>query len=67
MGTSDPTVNFYIDSWLKESDENAGCRPTWRNLLVILRDIGMEEIAKEICELLFRFYVTITASKYNYA
>ena len=64
MDTSDPTVNFYIDSWLNESDENAGCRPTWRNLLVILRDIGMGEIANGICELLSKFLVTITASKY---
>jgi hypothetical protein len=65
MGTNDPAVNFYIDSWLKESDENAGCRPTWRNLLVILRDIGMGEIAEKIYELLSKSSVTmITPSKH---
>ena len=63
MGTSDPTVNIYIESWLKESDENNGCCPTWRNLLVILRDIGMIEVAEKICWLLSKFSVTITASK----
>ena len=65
MGTNYPAVNFYIDSWLKESDENAGCRPTWRNLLVILRDIGMGEVAEKIWELLSKSSVTmITASKH---
>ena len=60
MGTSDSAVNVYIDSWLQ--DENAGCRPTWRNFLVILRDIGMREMAREICELFSKFPVTITPS-----
>ena len=60
MGTSDPAVNFYIDSWLQ--DESAGCCPTWRNFLVILRDIGMGEMAREICELFSKFPMTITPS-----
>ena len=61
MGTSDPVVNFYIDSWLQ--DESAGCRPTWGNFLVILRAIGMEDVATEICDLLSKLPVTITPSK----
>ena len=61
MGTSDPAVNLYFDSWLL--DESAGCLPTWRNLLVILGDIGMGEMARAIHKLLSLFPVTITAGK----
>ena len=45
-GTSDPAVKVYVDSWLQ--DERAGCLPTWRNFLVMLRHVGMREIATEI-------------------
>ena len=60
-GTRDPAVNLYIDSWLQ--DTSAGCRPTWRNLLVILGDIGLGEMARKIKKLFSRYPVTIVAGK----
>ena len=58
-----PAVSLYIESWLQ--DESAGCHPTWRNFLVILKDIGMKEMAEKIHELLSKFPVIITPSKYT--
>lgn len=60
LGTSDPAVKVYIKSWLQ--DETAGCPPTWKNFLVILRDVGMGEIATGM---LSKFPMTITTSKYS--
>ena len=57
-GTNDPAVLIYIDSWLQ--DESAGCPPTWRNFLMILRNVGMVEIAAGI---LSKFPIMITAGK----
>ena len=64
FGTHDAAVNLYIDSWLQ--DTSAGCRPTWRNLLAILGDIGLGEMAREIHKLFSQYPVTIVAGKkYN--
>ena len=60
-GSHDPAVNSYITSWLQDKD--AGCRPTWRNLLAILGEIGLGEIAMEILKLLFLKPVTVVAGK----
>ena len=49
-GSRDATTALYIKSWLE--DDSAGCCPTWRNLLVILSDIGLGEIASEILKVI---------------
>ena len=46
----DPAVDVYIDSWLE--DENAGYPPTWKNLVMLLEEIGLEGLAKNILEAL---------------
>ena len=49
-GRNDAAVGIYIKCWLE--DRNAGCCPTWRNLLVILSDIGLEDVAAEILKVI---------------
>ena len=49
-GSHDPAVNVYISSWIQ--DESAGCCPTWRNLYIIFREIGLEKLAREFREIL---------------
>ena len=45
-GCDEPAVNLYISSWLEDKD--AGCPPTWNNLVVLLREVDLEEIAKNV-------------------
>ena len=49
-GSRDAAIALYIKSWLE--DESAGCSPTWRNLLVILSDIGLGDVAMEILKVM---------------
>ena len=49
-GSDEPAVNVYMNSWLK--DENAGCPPTWNNLLVLLRQLKLQEVAEGIIAVL---------------
>ena len=60
-GSNDAAVGIYIKSWLQ--DRNAGCCPTWRNLLVILSDIGLEDVAAEILRVISDVKITTAASK----
>jgi hypothetical protein len=46
----EPAVNIYINSWLE--DEDAGCSPSWNNLLVLLNEVGLQDIAKRMFEVL---------------
>lgn len=46
----EPAVSIYINSWLE--DANAGCSPTWNNLLVLFREVGLQDIAQQILAML---------------
>ena len=46
----EPAVNIYINSWLEDAD--AGCRPFWNNLLALLSEVGLQDIAKRMLEIL---------------
>ena len=59
----DLAVDMYIKSWLQ--DERAGCRPTWRNLVVLLGEIGLGEIARRLLNILTQPCVAIVASKFQ--
>lgn len=48
--SDEPAVDVYLNSWLE--DKNAGCRPTWKNLVMLLEEIGLEGLAKGILEVL---------------
>ena len=47
---NEPAVNIYINSWLE--DEDPGCPPSWNNLLVLLSEVGLQDIAKRMLEIL---------------
>jgi hypothetical protein len=49
-GYAEPAVDIYINSWLE--DEDAGCPPSWNNLLVLLNEVGLQDIAKRMFEVL---------------
>ena len=57
-GSHDPAVNVYINSWIQ--DKSASCRPTWRNLYNLFREIGLENIAKEFLGILLECKLYIT-------
>ena len=46
----EPAVNLYINSWLE--DVNAGYPPTWNNLLVLLQEVGLQDIVQQILAVL---------------
>ena len=49
--SNDPLVDMYIKSWLEDSESEP---PTWNNFLKILKGIGLEGIADEVREYLFK-------------
>ena len=49
-GSYEPALYVYINSWLE--DNSAGCCPTWRNLLTLLGEIGLGELAQGILAIL---------------
>ena len=46
----EPAVNIYINSWLE--DEDAGCPPSWNNLLVLLGEVGLQDIPEQMIKVL---------------
>ena len=46
----EPAVNIYINSWLEDAD--AGCPSTWNNLLVLLKELELQDVAREVLSVL---------------
>ena len=46
----EPAVNIYINSWLEDAD--AGCPPTWNNLLVLLKEVELQDVAQKVLAML---------------
>ena len=47
---NEPAVNIYINSWLEDAD--AGCPPTWNNLLVLLNELKLQDVAHRVLSVL---------------
>ena len=51
QGSEDePAVNIYMNSWLEDAD--AGCPPTWNNLLALLNELELQDVARKVLSVL---------------